>query len=444
MKSKSNKFFLLWMIVLCVILFPACGKKSEAELAIEKEAEALSEMWGIPMDQAREMAKELLAAEAEYEVEYNANLEEKKAAKEEVIDALELVPMDKRIEQSKMGDPIIQVYGAVLELNGKMTLGEVFSEVEKNISIPVTLVDNNSNSVDDGGILDGATSLKNYKILDQNNDVVCQLTVINPNDDYISVKEGKVIDITTYGMNIHALNCFYSGGVIPSVYKEIDLDNEKLKEAFETRLEEMGGTVRYDEIENFLEKHGCSFIKPSSDGYYSTVFYGDNPIQIGGNKGYIKRDIETKFNKSSGNMTDIDYKYETAVEQTLGSGVTLFMSGETNVYYLDEIPDDVWKKVEEKAKESFTEGLWSVAGDGKLIAAANFIKGNYSEEIDLIFLTDNNTYVDVYWSGPHYIITGEIYIPDSFTFYGKEYQTLDELKDSESMNTDRCKDFIMF
>lgn len=342
MKGKSNKFFLLLVIVLCGILLSACGKKSEAELALEKEAEALSETWGIPMDQAREMAKELMAVEAEYEAEYNANLEEKNAAKEEVIDALELVKMDKRIAQSKMGEPIIQVYDAVLELNGKMTVGEVFSEVEKNISIPVTLADNYSNAIDEGAILDGNTSLKTYNILDQNNDVVCQLTVINPNDDYISVKEGKVIDITSYGMNIHALNCFYSGGVIPQVYKEIDIDNEKLKEAFEDRLEELGGTVRYDEIESFLEKHGCSFIKPSSDGFYSTVFYGDNPIQIGGNKGYIKRDIEIKFNKSSGNMTDINFKYETAVEQTLGSGVTLLTSGESNVYYLDEITDETW------------------------------------------------------------------------------------------------------
>lgn len=216
-------------------------------------------------------------------------------------DGRKLAQIAQEISEAPLTAELYQVYDAVIKTDGSLTVSEAFEVIQQGTDFEVSL------DVSYGDEVNDVVRCNYYNVRDEDKKTVCRLVAydeIDKDNDDFSL---KVVNVEP-GKGIHFYNCILPSGIVPVFNNSSKPENDDEVAASKKRLEEMGGEVPVDKIEDWLRSHGVTHIQNMDDwnAYVFSVFPKESFMVIDGTKEILKAISWTiKYNESEGYMSVI-------------------------------------------------------------------------------------------------------------------------------------------
>lgn len=411
MKKKA----LLFLVgCLCAASLTGCGKSR-----MEKVTEFLQRDLEISREEAEDIAE--LFEEEDFEEE-KSDKKEKKSKKEEKNSQYDLVEVSDEIVNSTIMDSIIQIYDAVIPIDGSMTLGEVRQAIDDVTGFDVKL---GSNQSEDSLVEAG---LSGVSFEDEDGEPICYFTCVNPTNAPMKLVDCPVISFSA-GHGIHSLNTFYPGNICDGTNSYPFLQNTESPEYLE-RLKTYP-TLKYEEIQAFLEAQGAEDVT-FYNGTFSFEYLTKKPeYEEDGEAMYPSVTVKLSVDMSTAKCVSVyfDKSWYPADSHWLSYNVETL--GELTDEQLDKLENDM----QEARKEQIDEPIrlyGSIYEEGSM-SGLHIISQTQSGQ----FLCDD---VSVYMTYDGNIDHGTI---QEYSFFSPEtYSSIDELMEKEYIDQDAIIYFL--
>ncbi len=199
---KVKQLITVSILGLSMGLLAGCGKSER-----DKAVDAYQEELGLSKDEAEDLADAFAGFSGDEPIDDSDN-----PVQQEEESQIELVEPSSQIVNSNIKDPIIQVYNAVIPLDGSITVGEMINRVNEGTDFEVNYGEINENS-----LAEVSESWLSGEANDKNGEVMFKFQYINPENAPIKVYDCPVLDISS-GSSKHSVNIFYAGNLCDATF----------------------------------------------------------------------------------------------------------------------------------------------------------------------------------------------------------------------------------
>lgn len=247
-----------------------CGQKSKAEQA----AEYYQEEFGMTKEEAEQLANEFDDAGL-YDLEETGNQKSESQKSDQQENTFKLFDVMPEIENSKIGDGIVQVNDVLLHDDGTMTLGEAIDKLKNsedgNKLFYGCMGEEKEFAFD--GLVDprGSESLIVYYGDDYSDYTaeLCSISVFNPSENMVEAKDAYVVKVIGTAYNKieapYAMNIFFAGNLNLGLYED------QLKESEYYGKNATLPRLTYDTVEEFLNNQNADEVTYSESEHRYTA-----------------------------------------------------------------------------------------------------------------------------------------------------------------------------
>lgn len=403
MKKKTLKVLVCAIVLLVCIT--GCGKTRSDKLAEMYENE-----YGMSEEEASEWA--------EYENEFYEEMNEsgdqysdEAQSEEEFEENITLVKVKDEVKNAALTDNICQVYDAVIKTDGTMNLKDVFNLIQESTDFEVSI------DCNEGAVVNGI-GFNSYKITDEYGKTVCYIEAFNDTSATNDAFNQLVLRMEKADDGVHAYNFFMASGIM-DIYNKVEPYKAEEAKAYHQRIDEIGGEVRYDAIENFLTSHGVTHIQKISDDTYGFISFDATPVaKFDGNEEQYKyTNWQVSYDGSTGNMSTIFSRtYIGAVDDFVAAG---------SVSPLFEEMDEETKQA---VIDAAIDGIDNDTIYGDRVSGVEFVSFAYDNEKNLheILKDDQDRYIETEVS-LSYTSNGHITADGTKSWYNDTYNSIDDV-----------------
>ena len=241
-------------------------------------------------------------------------------------DEVKLVEALPEIKESKVSDQIVQVYNAILPIDGSITVGKMMELLTEGYGSELTI---SELYTPDGLATPGMYNGSSVDIFNDKNEAICQFSYYNAANVDVALEDCVVTAIYPETENEHALNFFYAGNMCAGIF-EYNV-KEYCPQAYAKRAIDYP-ELDIDSIHEYLEEKGFSRVETITNEYswgtterrvHAGIECGKLAYQKEGKDQYaykvftfVKRDIDSSDPMTWGcfELTTTQEKYENAIE----------------------------------------------------------------------------------------------------------------------------------
>lgn len=399
-----------------------CGQKSKAEQA----AEYYQEEFGMTKEEAEQLANEFDDAGL-YDLEETGNQKSESQKSDQQENTFKLFDVMPEIENSKIGDGIVQVNDVLLHDDGTMTLGEAIDKLKNSEDgdklIYVCWTKDQEFQLD--GLID-ARSIDCVKVYygDDYSDFyseLCSIYVYNASDEIAEEKDACIVSVEGSVYNWpeapYSLNVFYAGNLNYGLY------DDDLKESEYYGKNATMPRLTYDTVEAFLDNQNAADVTydESSHKYIATILREMPCGQYIEEALSIQYDMQTKectIHKISGSRihdADSTWKYIKLSQKVSNDDMKVIVNA-AKEKLLEKCDDGVSIKAVGTISDSGSLNSWNIVffevtnADGQIeyrACEAGTIKKFYDGSFDMEFEVLDSTGANLEEYVPEVIYLGK-------------------------------------
>lgn len=354
----KKKIVVTLVASLCLFMLCACGKGKETPESESSHSETYEEM------------------KTEVETE---SFETEESSEE--VGGFRLVEPSDEIVNSTIEQNIVQVYDVVAKLNGTYTVGDFYKAISDSTGYEISFDGNLSevSLIEPIILYVGNVTVQYVTVCDNDNEAICELTIVNNSEDYRKLFDCPIVAITPKEGK-HALNFFYAGNLCAGSFERNLTKAAKELPEYAERLSQYP-TLNYDEISTYLANQGYPGVECSGNVYEILGLSGESSFEFQGKVYYPAKKILLEVDLTTATCSAVycTVKYE---------------PGEEMVDYirtLEELPDERVRELEAYIQNNIING---VSGSPKLIGYG-YMDDGWDSGVIMVYKTDSSRYVAV-------------------------------------------------